>query len=73
MLLGLDTAVIAGTGAGKMMLFVMPLLLDKAAKSMVIIISPLNELEQDQVCIVHALTMRCNQSNLWQLARLGDS
>ncbi|KAI0744930.1 P-loop containing nucleoside triphosphate hydrolase protein [Earliella scabrosa] len=48
LLLGLDTAVIAGTGAGKTMPFVMPLLLDKAKTKMVIIISPLNELERDQ-------------------------
>ncbi|KAI0715510.1 P-loop containing nucleoside triphosphate hydrolase protein [Cerioporus squamosus] len=47
--LGLDTAVIAGTGAGKTMPFVMPLLLDTTKKKMVIVISPLNELEKDQV------------------------
>ncbi|KAI0692066.1 P-loop containing nucleoside triphosphate hydrolase protein, partial [Cerioporus squamosus] len=46
--LGLDTAVIAGTGAGKTMPFVMPLLVDKTKKKKVIIISPLNELELDQ-------------------------
>ncbi|KAI0710336.1 P-loop containing nucleoside triphosphate hydrolase protein [Cerioporus squamosus] len=48
LLLGLDTAVIAGTGAGKTMPFVMPLLIDKTKKKKVIIISPLNELELDQ-------------------------
>lgn len=47
LVLGLDCLVIAGTGAGKSMPFVMPLfaLPDK----MVIIISPLNALEEDQV------------------------
>ncbi|KAI0717718.1 P-loop containing nucleoside triphosphate hydrolase protein [Cerioporus squamosus] len=46
--LGLDTAVVAGTGAGKTMPFVMPLLVDETKKKKVIIISPLNELELDQ-------------------------
>ncbi|KAI0670266.1 P-loop containing nucleoside triphosphate hydrolase protein [Trametes maxima] len=48
LVLGLDTVLTAGTGAGKTMPFVMPLLLNKADKKMVIIISPLNELERDQ-------------------------
>ena len=48
-LLGLDSVVIAGTGAGKTMLFMMPLLLDKTKK--VIIVSPLKVLQADQVCI----------------------
>ena len=46
-LLGLDSVVIAGTGAGKTMPFMMPLLLDK--KKQVIIISPLKVLQEDQV------------------------
>ncbi|KIM73718.1 hypothetical protein PILCRDRAFT_15010 [Piloderma croceum F 1598] len=45
-LLGLDSVVIAGTGAGKTMPFMMPLLLDKAKK--VIIVSPLKVLQADQ-------------------------
>ena len=49
-LLGLDSFVIAGTGAGKTMPFMMPLLLDP--KSKCIIISPLKVLQEDQV--------RCN-------------
>ncbi|EPS93212.1 hypothetical protein FOMPIDRAFT_1056168 [Fomitopsis schrenkii] len=48
MLLGLDCIVIAGTGAGKTMPFVMPLLVDETKQKMVLVISPLNELEQDQ-------------------------
>jgi ATP-dependent helicase YprA (DUF1998 family) len=48
-LLGLDCVVIAPTGAGKSMPFIMPLLMDKTCRKMVIIISPLNELEYDQV------------------------
>ena len=47
-LLGLDSVVIAGTGAGKTMPFMMPLLLDESKKS--IIISPLKVLQDDQVC-----------------------
>ncbi|KAF8878327.1 P-loop containing nucleoside triphosphate hydrolase protein [Infundibulicybe gibba] len=45
-LLGLDCTVIAGTGAGKTMPFVMPLFVEK--KKVIIIISPLNSLEEDQ-------------------------
>lgn len=47
MLLGLDSIVIARTGAGKTMPFMMPLLLD--SKKKVIIISPLKVLQEDQV------------------------
>ncbi|KAJ3766134.1 hypothetical protein FB446DRAFT_654236, partial [Lentinula raphanica] len=46
LLLGLDCSVIAGTGAGKTMPFVMPLLIEPTKH--VIIISPLNALEEDQ-------------------------
>jgi superfamily II DNA helicase RecQ len=48
-LLGLDCIVIASTGAGKSMPFIMPLLVDETCRKIVIIISPLNELEYDQV------------------------
>lgn len=47
--LGLDSIVIAGTGAGKTMPFMMPLLADETNKKMVIIVSPLTALEQDMV------------------------
>lgn len=46
-LLGLDCVVIAGTGAGKTMPFMMPLLLDR--NKSIIIISPLKVLQTDQV------------------------
>ena len=48
-LLGLDSVVIAGIMAGKTMLFMMPLLLDKAKK--VLIVSLLKVLQADQVQI----------------------
>ena len=48
-LLELDCVVIASTGAGKSMPFIMPLLVDETCRKVVIIISPLNELEYDQV------------------------
>ncbi|PCH44251.1 hypothetical protein WOLCODRAFT_76312 [Wolfiporia cocos MD-104 SS10] len=48
-LLGLDAIVIAGTGAGKTMPFAIPLLLDEQRNKMILILSPLNELEKDQV------------------------
>ena len=49
LLLGIDCIVIAGTGAGKTMPFVMPLLLDRTKTKKVLVISPLNELEMEQV------------------------
>ena len=48
LLLGLDTVVIAGTGAGKTMPFMMPLLLNP--KKIMLIPSPLKVLQRDQVC-----------------------
>ena len=47
LLLGLDCVVVAGTGAGKTMPFMMPLLV--YPKKHVIVISPLDALENDQV------------------------
>jgi ATP-dependent helicase YprA (DUF1998 family) len=47
LLLGLDCVV--GTGSGKTMPFGMPLLLDEAKDKIVVVISPLNELEAEQV------------------------
>jgi ATP-dependent helicase YprA (DUF1998 family) len=49
LLLGLDCLSIAGTGSRKTMPFAMPLLVDKTQHKMVIVISPLNMLEHDQV------------------------
>ncbi|KAJ7676762.1 P-loop containing nucleoside triphosphate hydrolase protein, partial [Mycena polygramma] len=46
LVLGLDCSLIAGTGAGKTMPFVMPLFVE--SDKMIIIISPLNALEIDQ-------------------------
>ncbi|KAF8814292.1 hypothetical protein BYT27DRAFT_7156909 [Phlegmacium glaucopus] len=62
-LLGLDSVVIAGTGRGKTIPFMLPLLL--RPKKMVIIISPLKVLQRDQVC---------NQKHLFydSICYLGD-
>jgi len=46
-LLGLDTILIAGTGSGKTMPFMMPLLLDDKKK--VLVLSPLKILQEEQV------------------------
>ena len=47
LILGIDSVVIAGTGAGKTMPFVMPLFRNK--DKCIIIISPLKALQRDQV------------------------
>ena len=49
LLLGLDCVVIAGTGAGKTMPFAMPLLIEGTNSKMILIISPLNALQLEQV------------------------
>ena len=49
-MLGISCLVIAGTGAGKTLPLVMPLLMDDTKKKMALVISPLNELEEEQVC-----------------------
>ena len=51
MLLGLDVTSIAGTGWGKTLPFALPLFV--SPKKIVIIVSPLNALEEDQVSISH--------------------
>ncbi|PBK84505.1 P-loop containing nucleoside triphosphate hydrolase protein, partial [Armillaria gallica] len=57
MLVGLDTVLIAGTGAGKTIPFMLPLLMDKQKK--VLVVSPLKVLQNDQVrsvplCSLHS-------------------
>ncbi|OJT15549.1 ATP-dependent DNA helicase Q-like 3 [Trametes pubescens] len=48
MLLGVDAVSIAGTGWGKTLPFVLPLFVPETKDRMIIIISPLNALEEDQ-------------------------
>ncbi|KAH9847960.1 P-loop containing nucleoside triphosphate hydrolase protein [Lenzites betulinus] len=48
MLLGLDAVCIAGTGWGKTLPFVLPLLVPQSRGKIVVIVSPLNALEIDQ-------------------------
>ncbi len=52
MLLGLDATSIAGTGWGKTLTFVLPLFAPQSKGKTVIIVSPLNALEEDQVSII---------------------
>ena len=47
--LGLDCIVVARTGAGKTIPFVLPLFVQHSRNKLVLIISPLNALETDQV------------------------
>lgn len=59
MLLGVDAVTIAGAGWGKTLPFVLPLFVPASNGKLVIIISPLNALENDQVrdcipCLVDA-------------------
>ncbi|KAH9967817.1 P-loop containing nucleoside triphosphate hydrolase protein, partial [Russula dissimulans] len=63
LLLGLDCIVIAGTGAGKTMPFIMPLLVDPTNKKMVIIISPLNALEHDQAARFNKIGLHATAMN----------
>jgi ATP-dependent helicase YprA (DUF1998 family) len=49
LILGLDCVVVAGTGAGKTIPFVLPLFAQGSQDKLVIIISPLNALKTDQV------------------------
>jgi superfamily II DNA/RNA helicase len=51
LLLGLDCVTIAGTGSRKTMPFAMPLLVDRTKKKIVLVISSLNDLEDDQVIL----------------------
>ncbi|KAJ6556484.1 hypothetical protein B0H10DRAFT_2338646 [Mycena sp. CBHHK59/15] len=53
LILGLDAVVIAGTGAGKTMPFMMPLLLHR--EKFVLIISPLKVLQEDQASRFEAM------------------
>ncbi|KAJ8489590.1 hypothetical protein ONZ45_g13521 [Pleurotus djamor] len=64
LLVGLDATVIAGTGAGKTMPFIMPLFAQP--KRTVVIISPLNALEEDQAA-------RFRSMGLTALAVNGDT
>lgn len=50
LLLGLDCLLIAGTGAGKTMPMAMALLLPERKDNFIIVLSPLKDLQRDQVC-----------------------
>jgi ATP-dependent helicase YprA (DUF1998 family) len=53
LILGLDCVVVAGTGAGKTIPFVLPLFVQDSRDKLVLIISPLNALETDQARVSH--------------------
>jgi ATP-dependent helicase YprA (DUF1998 family) len=53
LILGLDCVVVAGTGAGKTIPFVLPLFVQDSWDKLVLIISPLNTLETDQARVSH--------------------
>jgi ATP-dependent helicase YprA (DUF1998 family) len=53
LILGLDCVVVAGTGAGKTIPFVLPLFVQDSRDKLVLIISLLNALETDQARVSH--------------------
>ena len=55
-----DVVVIASTGAGKTMPFCMPLLINDTKMKKVLIISPLNELEEEQVSMPCYIKCLCH-------------
>lgn len=72
MILGLDSLVIAGTGSGKTIPFILPLMLDTTKKGLVV--SPLKVLQEDQICSilyeVHVLLPELLQE--WQIWPYGS-
>ena len=63
--LGLNVSVLAGTGFGKTLPFIMPLLADSTGKSKVIIVSPLNALQSDQVSILFIIFLDNDLTLYW--------
>ena len=49
LLLGLDTVVIAGTGAGKTTPYMLPLFLQETTEQLLVVVEPLINLQRDQV------------------------
>ena len=71
LLLGLDSMVIAGTGSGKTIPFMLPLLVHP--EKIIIVISPLKVLQRDQVCASdEVLTILSNSKLFLHLSRSGD-
>ena len=60
LILGLDCVVVAGTGAGKTIPFMLPLFVHDSWDKLVLIISPLNALEMDQVCFSLTVPAPCS-------------
>ncbi|TFK90448.1 P-loop containing nucleoside triphosphate hydrolase protein [Polyporus arcularius HHB13444] len=65
--LGLDCVVIAGTGAGKTIPYLLPLLLPANAKKTIPVISPLKSLQQDQAKRFnkHGVSARAVNEDTW--------
>jgi superfamily II DNA helicase RecQ len=58
LILGLDCVVVAGTGARTTIPFALPLHVQDSPTKLVLVISPLNTLETDQVrCLLAVLTL----------------
>ncbi|KAI0635510.1 P-loop containing nucleoside triphosphate hydrolase protein [Trametes polyzona] len=63
MLLGLDAVCIAGTGWGKTLPFVLPLLVPQSKGKIILVISPLNALEADQAARFEKIGVRAAALN----------
>ncbi|KAK6988536.1 P-loop containing nucleoside triphosphate hydrolase protein [Favolaschia claudopus] len=61
LILGLDSVVIAGTGAGKTMPFMMPVMLHR--EKFVLVISPLKVLQEDQASRFQAMGLKAAAVN----------
>lgn len=71
-MLGMDVVLVSATGSGKTLAFLQGLLADKTEQSKLIIISPLNLLEYDMVCVHHMYrdlrSYQCDPSPTWLYA-----
>lgn len=59
LMLGIDSVLVAGTGAGKTLPYMLPLLLPENRGKMIVVISPLKSLQRDQVSQFSRSLLEC--------------
>ena len=64
LILGLDTFIVAGTGSGKTIPYMLPLLLPENRRKMIVVISPLKALQRDQVCFHEMMSLKLRDKQL---------